>query len=57
MATTPEGPAERADATPSIRPTCPKCTMFMIAASEPRRGKQTFECLRCGHSKEHRIDP
>jgi hypothetical protein len=41
---------------PLVRPDCPKCSMHMIAASEVKDGKQTFECLRCGYTEERKVD-
>jgi predicted RNA-binding Zn-ribbon protein involved in translation (DUF1610 family) len=38
------------------RPICPKCGMNMIAFSAARLDKRKFECLRCGHSEEQKVE-
>jgi DNA-directed RNA polymerase subunit RPC12/RpoP len=33
------------------RPKCPECGMRMLEAGKPAEGRQTYECLRCGHTE------
>ena len=38
------------------RPSCPKCSMHMIATEKVLNSKQAFECLRCGHQETRRSE-
>ena len=39
-----------------FRPLCPKCGMSMIATWPLKNGRQTFECLRCGHKETRQVE-
>jgi ribosomal protein S27AE len=39
------------------RPPCPACGMKMVATKPLVFARQTFECLRCGHTEKTSASP